>query len=177
MTSRKKSFIAAALAVLCLPLGVAQAGPAAPDVPERIKPQGPHKVFLVGHATGVQIYTCNGTAWTLTAPRADIYGDNGKLLMTHGAGPSWTAKDGSRVTASRVDGVTVDPTAIPWLLLAAKGAPGPDGDRLAGTTYIQRINTVGGLAPGAGTCTTANAGEVREVPYTADYVFWKATGR
>ena len=49
-----------------------------------------------------------------------------------------------------------------------------DGDRLARTTYIQRINTVGGLAP-AGTCDPAVAKDT-PVPYEADYVFWKATG-
>ena len=37
-------------------------------------------------------------------------------------------------------------SAIQWLLLArASSAAGADGDRLTGTTHIQRINTVGGL--------------------------------
>ena len=73
--------------------------------------------------------------------------------------------------------VTVDATAIPWLLLsAASTAAGPDGDRLVHTTYIQRIATTGGLAPPAAECTAATAGTVAEVPYTADYYFWKHTG-
>jgi hypothetical protein len=95
--------------------------------------------------------------------------------LTHYAGPTWEARDGSKVVGSRVDGVTVDPTAIPWLLLsAASTAAGPDGDKLAKTTYIQRIATTGGLAPAASQCTAASSGSVVEVPYTADYVFWKA---
>jgi hypothetical protein len=72
--------------------------------------------------------------------------------------------------------VTVDTTAIPWLLLSARTFAGADGDRLVPTTYVQRIETAGGLAPPAPTCTAATAGAVAEVPYTADYYFWKRTG-
>jgi hypothetical protein len=75
-----------------------------------------------------------------------------------------------------VDFVTVDPTAIPWLLLsAASTAVGPDGDRLVATTYIQRIATTGGLIPAAAECNATTAGTVAEVPYTADYNLWKRT--
>jgi len=129
------------------------------------------KPYLVAHATGVQIYSCNGTAWTLVAPRADLYGDNGKRIGTHSGGPTWTARDGSYVKARRDAGVKVDATAIDWLRLVATENGGSDGDRFAGTTNIQRIHTVGGLAPNGGACATPGA--VTEVPYTADYVFWK----
>ncbi len=109
------------------------------------------------------------------APRANLYDDHGKLVITHFAGPRWQAKDASTVLGARVDGVTVDPTAIPWLLLSTTSV-GEHGGRLAHTTFIQRIATAGGLAPAAGDCTAATAGAVREVPCTADYTFWKATG-
>ena len=66
----------------------------------------------------------------------------------------------------------MDESAIQWLLLEATQVGGSAGDRLAETTFIQRINTRGGLAPAASTCTAANAGTQREVPYTADYTFW-----
>src|SRR6266508_442099 len=85
------------------------------------------------------------------------------------------AKDGSRAVGHLVDSVTVDATAIPWLLLSASTTPGPDGDRLVATTYIQRIATTGGLAPPAVDCNAATAVTVAEVPYTADYYFWKHT--
>ncbi len=182
MIARTLTAAIAAVAV-ALPLTqVAEAKkPGPPDVPARIQVGAGHKVFLVGHAVGVQIYSCNATgggfAWTFVAPRASLYGDNGKLVTTHFAGPTWQAKDGSKVIAARVDGVTVDPTAIPWLLLSATSTSvGADGDRLAHTTFIQRIATTGGLAPAASTCNAGTAGAVQEVPYTADYVFWKATG-
>ena len=82
---------------------------------------------------------------------------------------------GSKVFATLDKRVTVDPTAIPWLrLLAASPTAGSDGDRLAGTTYIQRIATTGGLAPAPATCNENTVGTVEEVPYTADYTFWKS---
>ena len=155
----------------------AHAGPGAPDVPDTIAVDGEHQPFLVTHAVGVQIYACragvNGPRWGLVAPRADLYGQNDQLVGTHFGGPRWQAKDGSTVVGQRVDGVTVDQTAIPWLLLSASGTGGPDGDRLADTSFIQRVNTVGGLEPTAAECTTATVGTTDEVPYTADYYFWK----
>jgi hypothetical protein len=172
--------IAAAAAALSV-TAVAQAGPRAPTVPYKIQVPAGNKVFLVGHAVGVQIYSCNATAggfaWGFVAPRANLYNDHGKLIITHFAGPTWQAKDGSKVVGQAEAMVTVDRTAIPWVRLAAAStAAGPDGDRLVDTTYVQRIATTGGLAPPAADCTAATAGTVAEVPYTADYYFWKHTG-
>ena len=106
-----------------------------------------NKVFLVGHGVGVQIYTCNGSAWSSAVPRANLYDDNGKLIITHFAGPTWQAKDGSKAVGTVVDKVILDQTAIAWVLLSATTTPGPDGDRLVDTTFIQRIDTAGGLTP------------------------------
>ena len=169
--------IIAAAAVLSL-TQVALAGPSEPTVPSAIEVPDGNKVFLVGHAVGVQIYSCNGVVWGFVAPRANLYDDHGKLIITHFAGPTWQAKDGSTVVGRLdADPVSVDPTAIPWLRLAAASTTaGPDGDRLVATTYIQRIATTGGLAPPAAECNATTAGTVAEVPYTADYYFWKKTG-
>jgi hypothetical protein len=159
---------------------VAALAPAAEaqTVPTEVQVGAGNKVFEVGHAIGVQIYACNGTAWTFVAPRADLYNDKGKRIITHFAGPTWQANDGSKVIARAVGTASVDPTAIPWLKLEkVSTAAGPfGGDKLVKTTFIQRLNTRGGLAPAASTCTTANAGTQAEVPYTADYYFWKAKG-
>jgi len=168
--------IVAAAAALSL-MQVAQAGPPPPVVPDAIKVPDGNKVFLIGHAVGVQIYSCNGVVWSFVAPRANLYNKHGKLIITHFAGPTWEAKDGSTVVGRAEASVTVDPTAIPWLRLAAAStAAGPDGDRLIATTYVQRIATTGGLAPPAAECNATTAGTVAEVPYTADYYFWKKTG-
>jgi Protein of unknown function (DUF3455) len=155
---------------------IAMAGPAAPSVPGEIAVTGNHKPYLIAHADGVQIYACDGAVWRLLAPRATLTGDNGMALGRHYAGPTWEARDGSKVVGVRESGVSVDPTAVDWLRLkAASTTGGPDGERLTATTYIQRINTVGGRPPAAGECDPDAVGEQREIPYLADYVFFKAT--
>ena len=60
-----------------------------------------------------------------------------------------------------------------WLLLRVTGAEtGPTGGRrLTATSYIQRVNTDGGIAP-AGDCPAVGAKLF--VPYTADYVLYRA---
>ena len=172
--------IAAVAAALPL-ASAAMAGPAAPTVPGEIAVTGDHKPYLIAHAEGVQIYACtavaDGHAWRLLAPRATLTAENGTALGSHYGGPTWEARDGSFVTAKRDGGVSVDPTAVDWLRLKVDSrTAGPDGDRLTATTYIQRIHTVGGVAPAAADCNADTVAQQREIPYTADYVFFKATG-
>ena len=177
--ARSRRLLAAAVVAALAAIPSAQAAdakPTAPTVPPEIAVEAGHKLFLVGHAVGVQIYRCNPNGWSFVGPRANLYGDNGKLITTHFGGPTWQARDGSTAVGTLVRPAPVDPNAIPWLLLSAKGAVGADGDRLAGTTYIQRIATTGGLMPPAATCNADTVGTQNEVPYTADYYFWKAKG-
>ena len=168
----------AATAVL-VPAHVAQARPAEPAVPSDLAVPEGNKLFRVGHAVGVQIYSCNATpsgpTWAFVAPRADVYDDNGRLIMTHFAGPSWQARDGSIVVGRKEAGVKVDPTAIDWLKLSvASTSAGIDGDLLVHTTFIQRLATSGGVAPPAEQCNTGTTGIRAEVSYTADYYFWRS---
>ena len=167
--------IVAVAALAPLTQVAAAAKPQPPAVPGNIAVAAGNKVFLLAHAVGVQIYSCNATAtgyaWGLVAPRANLYNRHGRLIGTHFAGPSWQLKSGSTVVGSVVDRATVDATAIPWLLLSA--TPTTAG-RFKRTTFIQRTATVGGLAPAAGGCTALTVGTRVEVPYTADYYFWKA---
>ena len=169
---RRLILTAALIATAAVP-AAAIAGPTAPPVPGDIAAPEGHKPYLVAHAEGVQIYTCEGSAWKLLAPRATLTAETGTVIGSHYGGPTWEARDGSTVAARRDAGVPGAPGAVDWLRLKATSTTaGADGDRLAGTTYIQRIHTVGGVAP-AGACA---AGASAEVPYTADYVFFKATG-
>ena len=161
------------IAVAAATLGFAQTASAS-EVPGAIAVPEGNKLYLQVHAVGVQIYSCNGTSWSLAGPRADLYDRRGELVGTHFAGPTWQSKDGSTVVGARVSGVNVDPTAIDWLLLSATPtAPG----RLGQTTFIQRLNTTGGLVPPAAECHAGTARTVKEIPYTADYHFWKARPR
>jgi hypothetical protein len=154
------------------------ATPLEPVVPSAIKVPAGNRVFLVGHAVGVQIYSCTSTpagfAWTFVAPRADLFDSRGKLIVTHFGGPTWQAGDGSAVVGRVASSVTVDRRAIPWLLLsAASTTAGRNGDQLVATTYIQRIATKGGLSPSVAGCTKETLGTQVESPYTADYYFWR----
>ena len=130
-----------------------------------------HKAFSVLYAEGVQIYRWNGTSWTFVAPDAVLFpNENAEgAVGIHYAGPTWESLSGSKVVASVVDRCTPDPTAIPWLKLKAVYTEGPG--MFERVTFIQRVNTVGGIAPAEpGTV----VGQIARVPYTTDYVFYRA---
>jgi hypothetical protein len=163
-----------------------------------------NKLFLVGHAVGTQNYVCRpsgaGVAYVLFTPEATLFGDDGGQIITHYFSPNpnpsdpntdpkvvadgairatWQHRDTSTVWAKlhQPNGaVTVDPNAIAWLLLDVVGAQnGPTGgDKLTATTFVQRLNTTGGLAPSTGCSSPTDIGNQAFVPYTADYFFYKA---
>jgi hypothetical protein len=57
---------------------------------------------------------------------------------------------------------------------ASRSSPSTDcGDTLTKTTFIQRLNTSGGLAPSTGCSSAADVGRLAFVPYSADYFFYK----
>ena len=68
----------------------------------------------------------------------------------------------------------VAPGAIAWLLLRRVGAKDGSmgGDTLSKTTFIQRLNTSGGMAPATGCMSSTDIGKQAWVPYTADYFFY-----
>jgi hypothetical protein len=131
-----------------------------------------HKLAFHAYAEGVQIYRWDGASWVFVAPRAVLYTENGQgVIGTHYAGPTWQSNSGSKVVATVAERCTPDPDAIPWFKLAASGSEGPG--IFNGVTFIQRLNTTGGKAPAApGTV----VGEPAEVPYTADYYFYRKQG-
>jgi hypothetical protein len=144
-------------------------------IPAAIAVPDGNKFAFSFHAEGVQIYKCtlNGSSasWVFQAPQADLFGNHHHFVGTHYAGPTWEFIDGSSVVGSKVAAATPDPTAIPWLLLKAVSHDG-DG-RMAEVTYVQRLETVGGLAPATG-CDAAHADTIANVDYTATYAFYRA---
>jgi hypothetical protein len=119
---------------------------------------------------GVQIYHWNGTSWGTATPAATLYADAGlhAVVADHFAGPTWQSNSGGKVVGTVLDRCTPDAASIAWLSLSAV-ADGPGVFQKV--TFIQRLHTVGGNAPSAaGTI----IGEERRVPYTADYLFYKA---
>ena len=134
-----------------------------------------NRLAMSFHAEGVQIYACTASgatyAWVFQAPEAKLYDRHRHVVMTHYAGPTWEARDGSKVVGAKRAGVTVDPTAIPWLLLEAVSHTG-DG-RVSEVTFIQRLDTTGGLAPATG-CDATTVGALARMDYTATYSFYRA---
>lgn len=161
-----------------LVVGTAVAGgcaaPPMAAIPEQISAGADEKFVFELSATGTQNYECrvvDGKAsWAFVAPEAELFGAGKRLEGTHYGGPTWDLSDGSKTVGTvkaRADAPAA--TAIPWLLLSARSTGGPG--KLAAVTSIQRINTVGGLAPTAA-CSAGNAGAVAKVPYTADYRYF-----
>ena len=133
-------------------------------------PEG-HKVAFTLYAEGFQVYRWNGTSWTFMFPDAVLFADNAGngAVGTHYAGPTWESYSGSKVVGANPLRCTPDPASIPWLRLDAAYTEGPGF--FERVTFIQRVNTTGGKAPVEPGLTP---GEVARVPYTADYVFYRA---
>ena len=149
-----------------------------PDVPEILEVGEGFEVSYHTYAEGFQVYVSTETApgvyaWVFKEPIATLYSDPGfnGVVGTHYVGPAWESNSGSTVVAARLEGVTVDPDAIQWLKLGAVSSQGPG--IFDGTTHIQRTNTVGGKAPATG-ANASNVGEEINIPYTAEYYFYKA---
>jgi hypothetical protein len=91
--------------------------------------------------------------------------------------------DSSKVWAQAVNSIPAgsDPScpndnSISCLLLQVIGADKgtlPGAGLLTKTSFIQRINTKGGLAPLEGCFVQTDFGKIALVPYTADYVFFQ----
>jgi Protein of unknown function (DUF3455) len=181
--SRSVVAVAGVVAVSAVVAAAASARPAPQTAPGDVldpRTYAPDsRLYLVLHASGVQKYTCqaNGT-WLFTDPEATLSKTTGvaKPIGTHYLNfatgrPVWQLNDGSSVEAARTVTVPAGPTNIASLLLqAVTTQPGSGGDRLTGTTWVQRLNTSGGVAP-TGACTPGNQ---LAVPYSADYLFWNA---
>jgi hypothetical protein len=149
--------------------------PCPSSVPASVQPAANQRLRASHSASGVQIYMCNATpagafTWQFVAPQANLFDNDGNLVITHFIGPVWQANDASAVKAAKAGAATVDPASIPWLLLTSVGNVGPG--KLADITSVQRLNTNGGIAPAASDCTQATAGKLVQVPYTADYFFY-----
>jgi hypothetical protein len=167
-----------------------------PSVPADIEVPAGRKLILAGHAVGTQNYICapaataTGVDWLFIGPQATLFGADGQQITTHflsrnpyqsnALHATWQhSRDTSTVWAKKLSGSTdsayVAPDAIEWLLLEMTGAQmGPvAGRKLSTTTWIQRVNTVGGVKPPAAQCTAATVNARKNVSYEADYYFYE----
>ena len=158
----------------------------------------------VGTQNYICVPSSTGMRYVLFTPEATLFDEEGEQLITHYFGPNpdeantdprvisdhtiraaWQdSRDSSTVWGqvkpghSSNDPAFVEPGAIPWLLVTIVGRQdGPTGgDRLSATTFIQRLNTSGGLAPSTGCTSSEDIGKTAFVPYTTDYYFYRSTG-
>ncbi len=170
------------------------AGQVEPLVPASLEVPAGQAPFMTLHAEGTQQYVCavapGGFAWIFFGPQATLTDEAERQIATHylsqnpdeggAARPTWQhSGDTSAVwaapVASSTDPAFVAPGAIPWLLLRVVGArPGPAGGAtLATTSYIQRVDTAGGIAPPTGCRNASDIGRKALVPYTTAYVFYR----
>jgi hypothetical protein len=148
-----------------------------PEVPENLRAPDTEVVLLKALGKGRQIYACKAKAdnqtqfeWVLARPQADLLNEQGTKIGKHYEGPTWEATDGSKVIGQVQQRANApQPDAVPWLLLKAKTNLGTG--TFGRVTYIQRVNTAGGVAP-AGGCDQQHAGAEASVDYQADYYFY-----
>jgi hypothetical protein len=161
-----------------------------PPLPSDLVVEAGNKPYRSAYAEGTQAYICLPSGWTFYGPQATLFDKNGKQAITHFLSPNpdefgtlratWQhSKDTSAVWAMATkiysEADYVAPGAIPWLLLKVVGAE--DGTfgvgKVSYTTFIQRVNTTGGVMPTTGCSVPTDVGKKQFVPYTADYIFYR----
>jgi hypothetical protein len=170
-----------------------------PPVPDRFQDAlDGNEAFLIGHAFGTQDYVCAasgaGVAFVLTTPEAVLFDNAARRVVNHYFSPNpfeggtiratWQSTRNSSIFWGKADAVAtsvtdpgfVAPDAIAWVLLSRAGVleGSGNGDNLAQATFVERVNTVGGLAPSIGCNSATDIGHKAFVPYEADYVFFRS---
>jgi Protein of unknown function (DUF3455) len=166
------------------PLKIAQAtSDTLPQAPESLKVPSDQSLLMKTAAKGLQIYTCKAKTepntadakpayeWTLKAPSAELFDEQGQLVGKHYAGPTWEIQNDHSLVVGAVSAKANSPQAgaIPWLLLKAKSHQGEG--ILSSVSWVQRLDTVGGKAPATG-CDQSHQDAEVQIPYTASYYFY-----
>lgn len=173
-----KSMLKPAVAAVLLAVAgtaVAQADNAALPEPVRVPAGNTVKLETIG--VGEITYECRENkdkpgafAWAFVAPVAALNDLQNKTVGKYYGGPTWEASDGSKVTGKQVGVAPGGNGNIPLQLVKAEPAMGQGA--MTGVSYIQRIETKGGVAPAA-PCDASTKGAKQQVGYQAKYVFYK----
>jgi hypothetical protein len=145
------------------------------SLPEAVRVPAGHSPRIVTVGKGEITYECRAgkdgaaAAWAFVAPAATLSDPSGKVVGKYYAGPTWESADGSKLTGKQVAVAPAAPGAIPLQLVKAEPAMGVGA--MQGVSYIQRLKTVGGVAP-ADSCDASKLGAKQKVAYQADYVFY-----
>lgn len=145
-------------------------------LPEPVRVPAGHKMLMSATGVGELTYECREKKdaagvfeWAFVGPVAKLYAADKKEVGKYYAGPTWESTDGSKVTGKQVAVSPAAPGNIPLQLVKAEPTMGTGA--MAGVSYIQRLNTKGGVAPTTA-CTSDTKGARQQVVYEADYVFY-----
>ena len=146
------------------------------SLPEPVRVPAGQKVMMATTGVGEITYECREKKdmagqheWAFVGPVATLYGGDKKAVGKYYAGPTWEAADGSKVGGKQVAVAPASPGNIPLQLVKADPAMGSGA--MNGVSYIQRLNTKGGVAP-VTACDATSKGKRMQVAYEADYVFY-----
>ena len=179
MTKQSSLLAAAVLTTLLAACSTPSGMIKTPDAPATVTAPAGNKAVMTTVGLGVLTYECRAKAnmanafeWAVIGPTAVLYDMNRNTVGKYYGGPTWESTDGSKVTGKQLAvAPSPNPGSIPLQLVQASPAMG--NGAMKGVTYIQRLNTMGGVAP-TDSCSTANIGATQQIRYQADYVFYKA---
>lgn len=148
-------------------------------LPDTLKVPAGHKVALETVGKGLITYECRAKKdmagqfeWVFAGPDAQLMDRGGKQVgKYYGPPATWEAMDGSKVTGKQLAVAPGGAGNIPLQFVQADPAMGIGA--MTGVTYIQRLKTLGGVAPDTA-CGAGNMGTKQTVNYQSDYIFWKA---
>jgi hypothetical protein len=150
------------------------------DLPAPVQVPAGNMVAMETVGVGEITYQCSAKKdmatqfeWVFVGPDATLNDRSGKQVgKYYGPPATWQSGDGSKLTGTQVAVAPNGAGNIPNQLVKANPASG--NGAMTGVTYIQRVNTVGGVAP-ASVCAASNMGVKQIVKYQADYIFYKAS--
>jgi len=125
-------------------------------------------------ARGVQVFRCEqrdgDLGWRYRLPDAELLDVKGVVVARHGTDFSFEHVDGSRLLGKVLasDAAPRDED-LRWLLLSTRSF---GQGAFTGITYVQRVNTGGGMPPAK--CEPKQLNQLLRVDFTAEFVFYRA---
>lgn len=145
------------------------------DLPASVRPPATATERLRTQAIGDITYECRRHlteptrfVWSFVVPAATLFDANQRPVGRYYAGPTWEGHDKSKVTGRQVGSSPGSSGDLPLQLIKADVSTG--NGIMKGVSYIQRLNTRGGLP--SGPCDATLAGKRQQVGFQADYVFY-----
>jgi hypothetical protein len=145
-------------------------------LPDAVRVPAGQRLMMTSRGVGELTYECRAKKdmaaqfeWAFVGPVASLMNADRKTVGKYYAGPTWEAMDGSKVSGKQVAVSPAAPGNIPLQLVKADPSMGVGA--MNGVSYIQRLNTKGGVAPTT-VCDAGSLSKRMTVPYEADYVFY-----